>query len=125
MALIECVPNISEGRRPAIVNQLVDIVRATPGVRWLDSSSDGSHNRSVVTFAGDGIALKQAVLALFDRAVALIDLRTHSGVHPRLGAVDVVPFVPLNDVSMDDCVALARETASEIADRFAIPVFLY
>jgi len=125
MALIECVPNISEGRRPAVVQEIVEAVRATPGVRLLDYSSDGAHNRSVVTFAGDRAALKRAVLDLFDRAVTSIDLRTHSGVHPRLGAVDVVPFVPLIDVSMDDCVTLARDTASAVAHRFDIPVFLY
>jgi len=125
MALIEGVPNISEGRRPSVISQIADAVRAVPGVRFLDCSSDRSHNRSVLTLAGERPVLKEAVLALFQSSVTRIDLRAHSGEHPRLGAVDVVPFVPLRDVSMEECVALARDTASDVADRFGIPVFLY
>jgi glutamate formiminotransferase len=125
MAVIECVPNISDGRRREVVQAAVDAVRAVHGVRLLDSSSDASHNRSVLTLAGDAASLKQAVLALFDVATRLIDLRQHSGAHPRLGAVDVVPFVPIEGVTMDDCVALARDTAAAVAERFDLPVFLY
>lgn len=125
MALIECVPNVSDGRRPEVVEALVNAVRRVPKVRLLDYSSDGAHNRSVLTMGGDAGPLKEAVLALFEAAVAAIDLRTHSGEHPRLGAVDVVPFVPIEGVSMADCVALARETAEEVARRFQIPVYLY
>jgi len=125
MALIECVPNVSEGRRPDVIRQIADVVRAVSSVRFLDCSSDWSHHRSVLTFVGDGRALKEAVVALFESSVARIDLRTHSGEHPRLGAVDVVPFVPLRDVSIEECVTLARDTASEVADRFDIPMFLY
>jgi glutamate formiminotransferase len=124
MALIECVPNISEGRRTALVDAVVDAVRATPGVTMLDRTSDPSHNRSVLTFAGDAATLRTAVLALFDVATRAIDLRTHTGEHPRLGAVDVVPFVPI-DATMAECVALARDTAAAVAARFDLPVFLY
>ncbi|MDP1569534.1 MAG: glutamate formimidoyltransferase [Vicinamibacterales bacterium] len=125
MAIIECIPNFSEGRRPEVIAAVVDAVRAVPGVRILDASSDAAHHRSVLTFAGDGPAVKQAVLALFGAALPAIDLRQHSGEHPRLGAVDVVPFVPIEGVTMEACVALAKETAAEVAGRFALPVFLY
>ena len=125
MSIIECVPNVSEGRRPDVVEALASAVRNVAGVRLLDVSSDPSHNRSVLTFAGDAPAVKAAVHALFERAIPAIDLRTHDGAHPRLGAVDVVPFVPIDGVTMADCVALACETASEVAARFDLPVFLY
>ena len=125
MAIIECVPNISEGRRPEVVERIVDAVRRVPGARLLDYSSDASHNRSVITLAGDAAPLKAAVLALFEAAIGAIDLRAHTGEHPRLGAVDVVPFVPIEGVTMQDCVALAKETAREVAERFGVPVYLY
>ncbi len=125
MALIECVPNVSEGRRPQVVDNLIDAIRRVPGVRVLDSSSDASHNRSVLTLAGAAAPLKAAILALFEQAITSIDLRTHTGEHPRIGAVDVVPFVPIDGVTMADCVALAKETAAEVAEQFGVPVFLY
>jgi glutamate formiminotransferase len=125
MSLIECIPNVSEGRRPDVVAALVRAVRDTPGVRLLDHSADASHNRSVLTFVGDAAAVRGAVLALFEAALAAIDLRVHKGEHPRLGAVDVVPFVPIEGVTMAECVALAREVGREVADRFAVPVYLY
>jgi glutamate formiminotransferase len=123
--IIECVPNISEGRRADVVAGIVDAVRRVQGARLLDHSSDASHNRSVITMAGDAASLKAAVLALFEAAVAAIDLRTHAGEHPRMGAVDVVPFVPIEDVTMEECVALAKDTARRVAERFAVPVYLY
>ena len=123
--MIECVPNISEGRRLDVVHAIADAVRAVAGVRLLDVSSDAAHNRSVLTMAGPAEPLKAAVLALYSAALQHIDLRTHAGEHPRLGAVDVVPFVPIEGVTMDECVALARDTAREVAARFHLPVFLY
>lgn len=125
MPIIECIPNISEGRRPEIVERLAEAVRRASGVRLLDYSSDASHNRSVFTLAGDAGSLTRAILALFEQAVADIDLRQHSGEHPRVGAVDVVPFVPIEGVTMDDCVSLAKEVGAAVAERFGIPVFLY
>ena len=125
MAIIECIPNISEGRRPEIISGIAEAIRAVPGVRLLDYSSDASHNRSVFTMAGDAAPVKAAVLALFDRTLRAVDLRTHQGEHPRLGAVDVVPFVPIEGVTMDDCVRLAKEVAAEVASRFGVPVYLY
>ena len=125
MAIIECVPNVSEGRRADVVRAIADAVGSVRGVRLLDASSDAAHNRSVLTMAGDAAPLKTAVLALFAEAASRIDLRSHHGEHPRLGAVDVVPFVPIEGVTMADCVALAQDVAAAVADRFAIPVFLY
>ena len=125
MAIIECVPNVSEGRRAEVVEALVAAIRRVPGVRVLDYSSDASHNRSVLTLAGDAAPLRTAVLALFEQAAAAIDLRTHKGEHPRVGAVDVVPFVPIEGVTMAECVALAHETAQAVAERHGVPVFLY
>src|SRR5258707_8991478 len=98
--LIECIPNVSEGRRPEIVAAMAAAIRAVAGVRLLDHSADASHNRSVFTLAGDAAGVERAVLALFERAVADVDLRAHTGEHPRLGAVDVVPLVPIEGVTM-------------------------
>jgi glutamate formiminotransferase len=123
--LIECIPNVSEGRRPEIVAAMADAMRRVPTVRLLDHSSDASHHRSVFTLVGDAAGVEAAVLALFERAVADIDLRGHRGEHPRLGAVDVVPFVPIEGVTMADCVALAKKVGAEVASRFQLPVYLY
>jgi glutamate formiminotransferase / 5-formyltetrahydrofolate cyclo-ligase len=123
--LIECIPNVSEGRRADVVARMADAIRHTPGVRLLDHSSDPSHNRSVFTFVGDAAGVEQAVLSLFERAVADIDLRSHKGEHPRLGAVDVVPFVPIEGATMADCVALAKKVGGIVGERFKVPVFLY
>jgi glutamate formiminotransferase len=125
MAIIECVPNISEGRDPAVVTRIADALRALPNVRLLDVQSDASHHRSVLTLAGDRSPIKDAVIRLYELALEAIDLRRHSGEHPRLGAVDVCPFIPIEGATMNDCVELAREVASEVATRFAVPVFLY
>jgi glutamate formiminotransferase len=122
--LIECVPNISEGRRADVVEAVVAAIRPS-GVRILDVQSDQDHNRSVLTLAGDDESLARGVPALFEAALARIDLRSHSGEHPRMGAVDVVPFVPIEGATMQDCVALARSVAAEVAERFQLPIFLY
>jgi glutamate formiminotransferase len=124
MAVIECIPNISEGRRQDVLEACAAAVRGA-GVHLLDVKPDAAHNRAVYTFAGDAAAVKAAVLALYDAALPVIDLRQHTGEHPRIGAVDVVPFVPIEGVTMADCVALAQETGEEIARRHGVPVFLY
>jgi glutamate formiminotransferase len=122
--MIECIPNVSEGCRPTVIRNLVaGIERA--GARMLDVSSDCAHNRSVLTFVADAAALEAAVVALFERALPEIDLRAHRGAHPRMGAVDVVPLVPLAPATMPDCVALAKTLGRTIADRFGLPVYLY
>jgi glutamate formiminotransferase / 5-formyltetrahydrofolate cyclo-ligase len=123
--LIECIPNVSEGRRPEVIARLAHAIAGVDGVRLLDHSSDASHNRSVFTLAGDADGVERAVLALFEQAVAEIDLRTHQGEHPRLGAVDVVPFVPIEGVTMAQCVELAKQVGHTVAERFGIPIYLY
>jgi glutamate formiminotransferase len=125
MAIIESIPNISEGRRTDVIDAIAQAVAATPGVRLLDRSSDASHNRTVLTLAGPPAAVREAVFALYAHALDAIDLRQHQGEHPRLGAVDVVPFVPIEGVTMAECVALAREVAAEVGQRFGLPVYLY
>jgi glutamate formiminotransferase len=122
--LVECVPNISEGRRGFVLDECAAAIRHA-GARLLDVDADPDHHRTVFTFVDDPAAIGAAVLALIERAVGLIDLRQHAGVHPRLGAVDVVPFVPLFGTPMSRCVELARETAATVAARFALPVYLY
>jgi glutamate formiminotransferase len=124
VALIECVPNVSEGRRADVIDALTAAI-ARPGVHLLDRSSDPSHNRTVYTFAAEPAALREAVLRLFASAIESIDLRTHEGVHPRIGAVDVVPFVPLRETTLDECVALAKDVAETVAGRYGVPIFLY
>ena len=124
MALIECVPNISEGRRTDVLERCADAVRQS-GARLLDVKPDASHNRTVFTFAGAPEAVVSAVYALFEQAVGAIDLRRHSGEHPRMGAVDVVPFIPIDGATMADCAAVARTVGAEVARRFGVPVFLY
>jgi glutamate formiminotransferase len=123
--IIECVPNISEGRRLEVVEGVVSAVAAVPGVRVLDVQSDKDHNRSVLTLVGDEASLPAATSALFETALARIDLRSHRGEHPRLGAVDVVPFIPIEGATIGDCVALARAVGEALAERFRVPVFLY
>ncbi|HTR04072.1 MAG TPA: glutamate formimidoyltransferase [Thermoanaerobaculia bacterium] len=123
--IIECVPNVSEGRDRESIEAMARAVRETPGVRLLDVSSDTAHNRSVLTFVGDGPAVRAGVLSLFRAALPRIDLRTHRGEHPRMGAVDVVPFIPVRGSSVEECVALSRETGSAIAAEFGVPVYLY
>jgi glutamate formiminotransferase / 5-formyltetrahydrofolate cyclo-ligase len=125
MAIIESVPNISEGRNSALITGITNALGAITGARVLDVQSDPSHHRSVLTLAGERAPLKQAVLRLYEEAIAAIDLRQHRGEHPRLGAVDVCPFIPIEGASMADCVELAREVAAEVAERFGVPVFLY
>ncbi|HVR42408.1 MAG TPA: glutamate formimidoyltransferase [Thermoanaerobaculia bacterium] len=124
--MIEAVPNVSEGRDRGTIDRIASAVSSVPAVRLLHVGSDEDHNRTVLTYVSDrSDALAQATLALYDAAVGSIDLRRHSGEHPRVGAVDVCPFVPLAGSTMADCVALAREVGREIAARFEIPVYLY
>ena len=123
--IIECVPNVSEGRDTGSIEAIAAAVRSAPGVRLLDVSSDRSHNRSVLTFVGDAPAIRAGVSALFRAALERIDLRRHKGEHPRMGAVDVVPFIPIRGSSVDECVALSREAGAAIAKDFGVPVYLY
>lgn len=123
--LVESVPNYSEGRRLEVVDRLAASVTATPGAYLLDRTSDASHNRSVLTLAGEAPAVLGALHATVEVAIDAIDMEAHSGEHPRIGAVDVVPFVPLAGTTLGDCVALARQFGAEVAARHGIPVYLY
>jgi len=125
-ALIECIPNVSEGRRGDVVSALAEAaLKAGPGVVLLDRTSDADHNRSVLTFLGEGEALVAAMTALVGAALEAIDLRTHTGAHPRIGAVDVIPFVPVQGATAADCVILARALGKTLAERYGLPVYLY
>jgi glutamate formiminotransferase/formiminotetrahydrofolate cyclodeaminase len=123
--IVECIPNFSEGRREEVVEAIVAEIKAVPGVVLLDREMDASHNRSVVTFVGEPDACVEAAVRAAGKAAELIDLNTHQGEHPRLGATDVIPFVPISNVTMEDCVRLAREAARRIAAEHKIPVYLY
>jgi glutamate formiminotransferase len=123
--LLECVPNFSEGRRRAVADEIVAAVRAVSGARFLDLEMDPDHNRSVVTFVGPPAAVAEAAFAAARVAVARIDLNHHEGRHPRMGAVDVIPFVPIRDVTMDDAVRTSRELGARIGAELKLPVFLY
>jgi glutamate formiminotransferase/formiminotetrahydrofolate cyclodeaminase len=123
--LVECIPNFSEGRRPEVVEAIADAVRGTPGVTLLDYSSDADHNRSVLTFVGTPEGIEVAAFAAIKTAAALIDMTQHSGEHPRIGATDVVPFVPIRGVEMADCAAIARRLGQRVGDELGIPVYLY
>jgi len=123
--LVECVPNFSEGRSRDTVRALVAAVRAVRGVFLLDEEMDRDHHRSVLTFVGEPEAVAEAAFQITRVAAGLIDLRQHQGVHPRVGATDVVPFVPIRGVTMEDCVALARKVGKRIGEELSIPVFLY
>ncbi len=122
---MECVPNFSVGRDINKVEQIADTFRGKEGVKLLDYSSDADHNRSVITAAGEPEALKRAVMEAIGKAVELIDLTQHQGQHPRMGAVDVVPFIPIKNVTMDEVVALSKEVAQKVAEKYHLPVFLY
>jgi len=123
--LVESVPNYSEGRRLDVVDALAAAVAATPGAALLDRTSDASHNRSVLTMAGEAEAVTAALERTIEIAIREIDMEHHSGEHPRIGAVDVIPFVPLGETTMDDAIALARRFGARVATRYGIPVYLY
>lgn len=123
--IMECVPNFSEGRDLQKIDKIVAPFRARAGVKLLDYSNDEDHNRLVVTVVGEPEPLRDAVLEAIGVAVELIDLNHHQGQHPRMGAVDVVPFIPIRGVTMDDAIALSREVGEEVARRYGLPVFLY
>ena len=123
--IVECVPNFSEGRRPEVIEAIADEVRKVNGVKLLDVKPDASHNRVVVTFVGEPQAAKLAAFNACKKASELIDMEQQHGEHPRIGATDVIPFIPVSEVTMAECIALADELAQEIAEKLGIPVYLY
>ncbi|HMM02439.1 MULTISPECIES: glutamate formimidoyltransferase [unclassified Dysgonomonas] len=123
--IVECVPNFSEGRDLEKVEKIANAFRAKEGVKLLDYSTDKDHNRMVVTVVGEPEPLKKAVIEAIGIAVETIDLNHHKGQHPRMGAVDVVPFIPIRNVSMEEAINLSKEVAKEVADEYNLPVYLY
>ncbi|MGI1690179.1 glutamate formimidoyltransferase [Thermoanaerobacter uzonensis] len=123
--IIECVPNFSEGRDQEKIAQLVKEVVSTEGVKLLDYSSDKDHNRTVITFCGDAKGVKEAAFKLIKKASEIIDMRYHKGEHPRIGATDVVPFIPVKNATMEECVQIAREVGERVGRELNIPVYLY
>src|SRR4051794_24724110 len=123
--LIECIPNFSEGRRQSVIDEIASAVRAVQGVRLLDVAPNPDHNRTVLTFVGPPDAVADAAFEATAAAVRLINMEEQTGEHPRMGAMDVVPFVPLTGMTMDDAVALANTVGKRIADELRVPVFLY
>src|SRR5512144_769322 len=123
--LIECIPNFSEARRPEVIDQIVAAIESVSEVRLLDRSSDLDHNRTVLTLAGSPFAVEEAAFRAIKTAAELIDLDNHKGEHPRIGATDVVPFVPLSGATMEDCVAMAKRLGERVGTELGIPVYLY
>jgi glutamate formiminotransferase len=123
--LVECVPNFSEGRDASKIDAIVGAIEGAPGVFLLDRSSDPEHNRTVITMAGEPEAVLEAALRAVGKAAEVIDLRKHKGAHPRIGATDVVPFIPISGITLEDCALLARRAGREIWDRYRIPVYFY
>jgi len=123
--IIECVPNFSEGRDLAKVDKIAEVFRGRKGVKLLDYSSDEDHNRSVVTIVGEPCEVGRAMVEAIGRAVELIDLTKHVGQHPRMGAVDVIPFIPIRNVTIEEADKLARDVAREAAEKYSLPFFLY
>ncbi len=123
--IVECIPNISEGKNTEVIEAVLNEVRTTPGVTLLDYSSDASHNRTVITFLGSPEGVADAAVKLAKKAAELIDLTKHVGEHPRMGAVDVIPFVPIKEISTEECVALSKAVGQRIWEEAGMPVFLY
>ena len=123
--LVQCIPNFSEGRNPDTINELVETAKSVPGVTLLDHTSDRNHNRSVITLVGDPEGIAEAAFRLCKLASESINMKKHIGEHPRMGATDVIPFVPVRDVSIEECVEISKKVAKRIWDELGIPSFLY
>ena len=123
MKIIECIPNFSDARRPEVIEAIIQAVAAVPGVSVLDRHSDNDHNRTVLTFVGDPAGVEEAAYQGIAKAAELIDMNQHQWEHPRLGATDVVPFVPISDVTMQECVEIARRLGKRVAKRSIFPFF--
>ncbi|MBA4374608.1 MAG: glutamate formimidoyltransferase [Anaerolinea sp.] len=123
--LVECIPNFSDARRPDVIDKIVDAIRSVPGVHMLDRHSDLDHNRTVITIVGDPVAVEEAAFLSIKKASELINLDEHTGAHPRVGATDVVPFVPISEITMPECVEMARRLGKRVGVELSIPVYLY
>jgi len=124
-ALVECIPNFSEARRTQVVEQIVAVIQSVKDVQVLDQHSDLDHNRTVITMVGDPVAVEEAAFLSIKTAAQLINLDEHEGAHPRIGATDVVPFVPISGMTMEDCVRMAQRLGKRVGEELSIPVYLY
>lgn len=124
-ALVECVPNFSEGRRQDVLDDIKGAISAVSGAYVLDMHTDADHNRSVITFVGEPKAVEEAAFQMIKKASQLIDLDNHNGEHPRIGATDVVPFVPISNITMDECVDMAHRVGERVGQELNIPVYFY
>ncbi|QNO14854.1 glutamate formimidoyltransferase [Alkalicella caledoniensis] len=125
MSIVQCVPNFSEGMNQEVVEKIVEAIRSVEGIKVLDYSSDKDHNRTVVTLVGSKEKIVEGVFQGAKKAAELIDMTTHKGEHPRMGATDVIPFIPIKDVTMEECIDLARTLGQRIGEELKIPVYLY
>lgn len=125
MAIVECIPNFSEGQRLQVVTAIRKTIESVEGVYVLDTHIDRDHHRSVITYAGDPTSVEEAAFRMISKAAELIDMTRHKGEHPRIGATDVVPFVPIEEVEMEDCVAMAQRLGKRVGEELGIPVYLY
>ncbi len=123
--LVECVPNFSEGRRPEVIDKIIEEITSVDNIVLLDKEMDASHNRAVVTFVGPPMEAKEAAFRAYKKAAELIDMREHKGEHPRMGATDVCPFIPISDITIKECIQLAKELAQDVGEKLNIPVYLY
>ena len=123
--IVECVPNFSEGCKQEVIDAITSEVKKVAGVTLLNVQSDASHNRTVVTFVGEPQSVKKAAFNACAKATELIDMEKHHGEHPRIGATDVIPFIPVSNVSMDECIELSNELGKQIAEKLGIPVYMY
>ncbi|MBM3314181.1 glutamate formimidoyltransferase, partial [candidate division WOR-3 bacterium] len=123
--IVECVPNFSEGRRPEVIEKIVNVIKSVNGVAMLDQEMDADHNRAVISFVGEPEAVLDAAFKAVKAASELIDLNQHQGEHPRMGATDVVPFVPISGATVEECIEMAKRLAKKIADELSIPTYLY
>lgn len=125
MKIVQCVPNFSEGRDKAKIEEIVSVLKNKENVKLISYEKDPSYNRTVVSLIGEPIAIKDAVVEMVGKTTALIDLNNHSGEHSRMGATDVIPFIPIKDITMEECVEIAKTCAKEINEKYQIPIFLY
>src|SRR5699024_1377561 len=123
--VVECVPNFSEGRRKDVIDAIIDEISSVQGIQVWDCLPDRDHNRTVVTFVGSPEQVKEAAIKSALKATQLIDMRGHKGEHPRVGAIDVIPFVPLKGVSIEECVEIAQDVARILSEKLSMPTFLY
>ena len=123
--IVECIPNFSEGRDKIVIERIIDAVRNKEGIKLLDYSSDKDHNRTVVTFVGNPDNVEEVIVDMAEKVYENVDMTKHKGGHPRMGALDVVPFVPVSEVTVEECIEMSKRVGKIIGEKFNVPVYLY